>query len=87
MAESEELQKSPEEVALEEWKAHPVTRKLFGFVRGQQEALKNQWASGRFTELQRYGTAMLNAKAIGQMELLERLLELDVSDLFDPEEN
>lgn len=87
MAESEELQKSPEQVAVEEWRAHPVTQKLFQFLRARKEGLKEQWASGRFTDVQRYGSAILNAKAIGQVELLDRLLELDVSDLYDQEEN
>ena len=86
MAESEELQKSPEQVAFEEWRAHPVTRKLFEFYRARQELLKNQWAAGRFTDVHKYAMTILNAKAIGQVEILERLLELEASDLFEPEE-
>jgi len=36
-----------------------------------------QWASGRFTDLHKYSSATLNAKAIGKMEVLDNVLNLD----------
>lgn len=36
-----------------------------------------QWASGKFTELNKYGTTILNAKAIGKVEMIDKIAALD----------
>ena len=61
----------------EAWLAHPVTQAILGLARRRKEAFKEQWATGAFTDLSQYGTAILNAKAIGGCEQLDWLLELD----------
>lgn len=46
------------------------------------ELLKNQWAAGQFTDLHKFGNAILNAKAIGKCEAFALLSELDYSQLL-----
>lgn len=53
----------------------------------RKEELKEQWAAGVFTDMSQYGTAILNAKAIGSCEAYENIEKLDfdtlVGDLSD----
>lgn len=46
-------------------------------LRARVEERKEQWASGQFTDLSQYGTAILNAKAIGAVEEGEWIASLD----------
>ena len=44
--------------------------------------LKERWAAGEFTDLSQFGTAILNAKAIGNCEAYEKVAELDFEDII-----
>ena len=46
-----------------------------------KEQLKSQWAAGSFTDLSQFGTAILNAKAIGNCEAFDRMIELEYEQL------
>ena len=61
----------------EDWSAHPVTVAFLQFLMREQEALKARWAGGEFTHVEQYATAISNAKAIGQCEMIERILALE----------
>ena len=69
-----------QELAQEEfeaWLAHPVTQQVRRAAQLRKEAFKERWAAGEFTDLSQYGTAILNAKAIGGCEQLDWLIGLD----------
>lgn len=72
---------SLEEQDFIDWLDHPVTQKFMTFLAQRKEDLKEQWASGAFTHVERYATAIANAKAIGRCEELSRILELEHTDL------
>lgn len=59
------------------WKELPESKALFSAVFARKERLKEQWASGQFTELFEHATAIKNAQAIGECKMLEWILELD----------
>ena len=60
---------------LVEWLNHPCTRGLIKNVKRDRTALMEQWASGSFTDSTSAGTAQLNAKALGQINVLDDLLD------------
>lgn len=80
-----ETQPSKEQHDFNEWMLHPVTKRLLSAVSRQQERLKESWASGAYTDLSQFGTAILNAKAIGKYEAFSWVVELEVQDLFNEE--
>jgi hypothetical protein len=43
--------------------------------------LQEQWAAGQFTDQSSFGTTILNAKAIGVCESVDRLLNLEYEQL------
>ena len=59
------------------WLTHPVTQQVLAAARLRKETFKERWAAGAFTDLSQYGTAILNAKAIGGCEMLDWLIGLD----------
>lgn len=61
---------------------HPATQALYRILRQWRADLKDQWASGAYTDLSQYGTAILNAKAIGTCEAFEKILELDFEQML-----
>lgn len=66
----------------EEWMQHPGTKALNEWLDEEREDLKEQWASGLFTDQSQYATAILNAKAIGKLEAFELIAELNYSQLM-----
>jgi|APCry1669189101_1035198.scaffolds.fasta_scaffold99286_1 hypothetical protein len=73
--------KLPTEQEWQEWKQHPCSEALQKILRNWQESLKSQWAAGTFTDQSQFGTAISNAKAIGNCEAFERVLELEYEQL------
>lgn len=65
----------------EEWLTHPMTRAVRRAMASRVALLKEQWAAGTFTDVSQYGTAILNAKAIGACEAYTFLTELDFEQL------
>ena len=53
-----------------DWQAHPLTVQLRHHLAQQLSELKNRWSLGEFTGETAEKTAMLNANAVGQAELL-----------------
>lgn len=51
-------------------------------ARQRKLELQEQWASGKFTDQSQFGTAILNAKAIGNCETLDWFLDLDYEALL-----
>ena len=72
----------PREEEFKEWLEHPATKALHRILRGWQSDLKEQWASGAFTDQSQFGTAISNAKAIGNCEVIERTLGLDYEQML-----
>jgi len=63
------------------WLLHPATKALQAALQQWKVDLQEQWAAGVFTDLSQFGTAILNAKAIGNVEMIERVLALDYEQL------
>ena len=58
-----------------EWKLQPVTVEFFKAIENRVEGIKDDWANGHFTVESVEGTKQLNAKALGNVEILLALLE------------
>lgn len=68
---------STEEEEFLGWKAMGVTQNLFRLLHLWEQGLKNQWAAGNFLRETSEESAIANAAAIGQLDVLHRLQELD----------
>jgi len=79
-----ELQQRQElsQEAWDGWLQHPVTKALRRTLLYWQRQKQEQWASGAFTDQQHFGTAILNAKAIGNCEAWNQVIELDFDKLI-----
>ena len=56
---------------------HPVTKLVQAWAKAQVQGLKDNWAAGNFTHQEAEASAMLNAKAIAAVEVLQLFIELD----------
>ena len=65
----------PEE--LEEWLHHPVTEAFQEFLRKWRESLQSQWAAGQFQVDNPEHTAAMNAGALGQIVMINHMLDLE----------
>lgn len=77
----EERQASREEQEFLAWKSHPVTLRLLQLLRKWQEGLKDDWATGQFTEETEFKTAVTQAKALGNLQTCKRIEDLDYDEL------
>lgn len=66
----------------QEWKGLPQTEAFFGYISRKRSELIEGWARGAFTHDSIEGTAQLNAKALGSVEILDGILSVD-EDSFD----
>lgn len=65
------------------WKAHPVTRLVLQeALRLWIENLKSQWEKGQFSSPNRDEHHVMNLQALGQVRLLNELIELDYDKLL-----
>ena len=60
------------------WLLDPTTQAFRRLVSRRIAALKDQWANGAFTDQGQFGTAIMNARAIGACTVMGDLLSLDV---------
>lgn len=60
---------------LDEWKKSSLTRSLKLLLQGDRALILDQWSSGAFTSESADGTAQANAKALGELHAIERVLE------------
>lgn len=67
----------PSQEEWEAWLEHPATQALRAAFKAQQDDRKDMWMSGLFTDQSQYGTAILNAKAIGFCEAAQIIIDLD----------
>lgn len=42
-----------------------------------KESVKEQWAAGAFTDMAQFGTAILNAKAIGAVQMIDQIINIE----------
>ena len=69
------------QVEWEEWRLSPVTQALVHrFLPRAKQALMEQWAAGQFQGEHRDEILTRNAAALGQIELIERLMEMDMKE-------
>ena len=59
------------------WLEHPVTQSFQHLLKIWQDSLKDQWAAGNFQSEDVESTAFMNAVALGQSRILDRITELD----------
>lgn len=64
------------------WRLHPVTKTFLALLAQRREDLKDQWAVGAFTDQGQFGTAILNARAIGGCTVLGDILNFDYEQLL-----
>lgn len=64
---------TPQEI--QSWKQHPVTEAFIAVLDGRKRTLQDSWSAGQFTGNSTDETAQMNAKAIGQVQMLEDILQ------------
>lgn len=67
----------PTEEEWNQWQEHPVTQALLGVLALWKESVKEQWAAGSFTDMSQFGTAILNAKAIGAVQMIDQIINIE----------
>lgn len=64
---------TPQEI--QSWKQHPVTDEFVSILEERRRDLQDSWSAGQFTGKSTDETAQMNAKAIGQVQMLEDILQ------------
>lgn len=77
------MRQLPSEEEFQNWLLQPETRVFWDLLRRWKENLQDQWARGVFQEDSVEETAMANANALGELNLLNQLLELSYENLKD----
>ena len=67
----------PTEEEWSQWQEHPATQALLGVLALWKESVKEQWAAGVFTDMSQFGTAILNAKAIGAVQMIDQIINIE----------
>lgn len=65
----------------QDWLEHPATLALKEYLRSEIELRKEEWMAGAYTDQSQFGTAIMNAKAIGFCEAATKILELTFDEL------
>lgn len=58
------------------WTEHPVTKSLGRILLGDYMSIQEEWTNGVYTTDTCEGTAMKNAKALGEQQTISNVLEL-----------
>lgn len=69
----------------DEWRSHPVTQEFFRYLKKLREEVKEEWANSTYVGAYDGETIQRNAAAIGQVNLLQALIETRQEDLEDSE--
>ena len=77
------MKQIPTEEQFLEWLSHPVTQAHQEVLQKWRESLKEQWAAGNFQAASRDESLLANVGALGQVTLLQDLIELDYDKLFE----
>ena len=72
----------PTEQEWNDWQDHPATIAQRKVLRQWISELKERWAAGAFTDMGQFGTAILNAKAVGTCEALDKVIGLEYEQLL-----
>jgi len=65
------------EAEWKEWLVHPVTQSYRLWLEELVEEAKEAWARGSFTASDGTGTLQLNAEALGRVDAVQQLIDLD----------
>lgn len=68
-------------VEWQEWKRNPTTIEFFASLQALRESIKEDWVSGMYTAATSDGTVQLNAKALGQVQIIDRIMETSFEDV------
>jgi hypothetical protein len=71
---------------LREFKTNPYTKALNLMLTGDSALILEEWAAGSFSAESAEGTAQNNAKALGELHAIERVLD-HINDLSIEEES
>ena len=80
-----QIEKESPEIRFNEWLAHPLTVRLRHLLADQLSELQEQWSNGAFTAESVEKSALLNANAVGQCEVIRLILDLEPNQLITPE--
>lgn len=58
----------------QEWKKHPASERFFKFLAKTREGIKEEWANSAFVGAEKEETLQRNAAALGQVRILEDLI-------------
>lgn len=67
----------------QEWKSLPQTEAFFRHLHSLRQQTLEAWADGRFTDASVEGTAQLNAKMLGYVELIDQIINLEEIETHD----
>ena len=59
------------------WKSQPVTRAVLNLLQKWEASLKDQWARGQFEFESSEATAIANAGALGEVNILQKIVGMD----------
>jgi len=65
------------EPEFKDWLDHPVTRRVKSMLEKKQIGIMKAWAAGNLTAAEGDATLQMNAKAIGQCDSIDFVLNLD----------
>ena len=68
------------------WKQDKVTKEWFKFLKILEEEVKDNWAAGNYVGGTSEETLQRNAAALGQVDLLSRLLIATVEEIEESKE-
>ena len=66
---------------VEEWLDHPVTKVFRSLLLRKRQELMELWVAGKFQSENPYVTQGSNAHALGQIDMLEYIHDVDAGDL------
>lgn len=72
----------PSEEEFLAWLDHPATKALYQVLQARKADLQRRWAEGEFADQSQFGTAILNAKAIGMVQAGDEILNMDYEKLM-----
>ena len=73
--------KVPSAEEFQAWKLDPVTQEIYHLLRLWKKSLQEQWSRGVFQKETPQATAEANAAALGQIEILNKLIDLEPIDI------
>src|SRR5882724_13492102 len=69
-----------------QWLEHPITQRLRAWAREGREDFKERWARAEFTAPSNEECMLLQSKALGACEVLDRLINIHFEEFYEPDE-